>query len=136
MKSVLLFVALAAAAAAPDKPEVQAKLLDSNQLLCNNCFFGASKYYYCFETDHKILIGFQKTPVLNWQDPASNDLVKLHKSWRPWTAEGQTVPLRFDDKDIWVTRPDGRTVKLKQDYSNDIFVNNMDCRKAITRKPQ
>ncbi len=135
MKSAILFLAMlgAAIAAAPDKPQVQAHLLDSNQYLCNNCFFGASKYYYCFEADKKILIGYQTTPVLNWKDPASNDLTKLHKSWKPWNAEGQTIPLRYDNEHIWVTRPDGKTVRLKQDYSTDIFVNSSQCRSAVKK---
>ena len=135
MKSAIFFLAVvgAALAAAPDKPQVQAQLLDSNQYLCNNCFFGASKYYYCFEADKKILIGYQKTPVLNWKDPASNDLTKLHKSWKPWNAEGQTIPLRYDTEHIWLTRPDGKTVRLKQDYTTDIFVNSSQCRSAVKK---
>ena len=129
----LLFV-VAAPASMPDKPPVRAQLLDSNQYFCANCFFGASTYYYCFEADNKILIGYRKVPVLNWQDPASNDLAKLHKSWKPWRADGQTVPLRYDDKNIWLTRSDGKTVKLKQDYTTDIFVNSMQCRSAVRKK--
>jgi len=136
MKSALLLFALigGAVAAGPDKPTVQGKLLDSNEYLCSNCFFGANKYYYCFEADTKVLIGYQKVPVLNWKDPESNDLEKLHGAWRQWKKEGQTVPLRYDAKDIWVTQPDGKQVKLKQDYSTDIFVNNSECRKAVRNK--
>jgi hypothetical protein len=136
MKSRFLFFAfaIAALAAAPDKPQVQAQLLDHNEYLCSNCFFGASTYYYCFEADNKILIGYQKNPTLNWKDPASNDLAKIHKSWTPLSAEGKTVPLRYDDKFIWVTRPDGKTVRLKQDYTTDIFVNNSRCRAAVKKK--
>lgn len=135
MKSAIFFLVIVAAAlaAVPDRPQVQAQLLDSNQYLCNNCFFGASKYYYCFEADKKILIGYQTTPVLNWKDPASNDLTKLHKSWKPWNAEGQTIPLRYDTEHIWVTRPDGKTVRLKQDYATDIFVNSSQCRSAVKK---
>jgi hypothetical protein len=136
MKSAILFLAVigAAVAAAPEKPAVQAQLLDSNQYLCSNCFFGASTYYYCFEADKKVLIGYEKVPTLNWRDPASNDLVKLHKSFRPLSGEGQTVELRYDDKHIWVTRPGGKTVRLKQDYSTDIFLNNAQCRSAVKKK--
>lgn len=130
---LLLFVAGLASAAQP--PQVQARLLDSNQYLCDNCFFGASTYYYCFEADHRILIGYSKIPTLNWADPASNDLAKLHKSWKPLKEEeAQTVPLRYDDKHIWVTKPDGKTFRLKQDYRTDIFINNADCRKAVAKK--
>ncbi len=71
MKSVCTFFAFAlivsaaqvASAATPDKPEVQAQLLDHNEYLCDNCLFGSSSYYYCFEADNKILIGYQKVPV-------------------------------------------------------------------------
>jgi hypothetical protein len=138
MKSGLIFFAFvfAALAATPDKQEAQGQLLDQNQYLCSNCFFGASTYYYCFEAGNKILIGYRKIPTINWKDQASNDLTKAHKSWTPWTAEGQTVPLHYDDKYIWVTRPNGKTVKLKQDYSTDIFVNNSQCRSAVKRKPE
>jgi len=137
MRSGLLFFAFAAAAVAagPDRPQVQGQLLDHNEYVCSNCFFGASTYYYCFEAGDKILIGYQKSPTLNWKDSTSNDLAKVHKAWRPWKSEGQAVPLRYDDKSIWVTRADGKTVKLKQDYSTDIFLNNQQCR-AATKKSE
>ena len=136
MKSAFFFFAFVAAAvaAAPDKPAVPAKLLDSNQYLCSNCFFGASTYYYCFEADNKILIGYEKVPTLNWRDPASNDLVKLHKNFRPLSTEGETVQLRYDDKHIWVQRQGTKPVRLKQDYNTDIFVNNPQCRGAVKKK--
>jgi hypothetical protein len=131
---ILIAAATPAFAAAPDKPpQVQAQLLDRNEYLCDNCFFGASTYYYCFEADNKVLIGYQKIPAMNWKDPASNDLTKVHKSWQPWTAEGQTVPLRYDDKFIWLTRANGKQVKLKQDYKTDIFINNNQCRAAVKK---
>ena len=137
MKSGFLFIVIAYAtlAAAADKPQtqVQAQLLDSNQYLCSNCFFGATKYFYCFEADKKVLIGMQKVPVFNWKDPASNDLAYLHKSWKPFVAAGQTVPLRYDDKYIYVTRADGKTVRLKQNYNIDIFVNSAECRAAVKK---
>src|SRR5579863_4610020 len=138
MKSGFIFltVVVAALGASPDKPQVQGQLLDHNEYLCNNCFFGASTYYYCFEADKKILIGYQKVPTLNWKDEASNDLVKVHKSWAPWAAENNMVPLRYDDKYIWVTRNDGKTVKLKQDYNTDIFVNNSQCRSVVRKKSE
>src|SRR4051812_5914923 len=112
MKSSLLILALVfnGLAAAPEAPQVQAKVLDHNAFLCSNCFFGPSTYYYCFQADNKILIGYQKTPTLNWKDSASNDLPKVHKNWAEWKPEGETVSLRYDDKNIWVTRPDGKSV--------------------------
>src|SRR5580698_8374679 len=138
MKSGLILLAFAfgVLAATPDKPQVQGQLLDHNAYLCNNCFFGASTYYYCFEAGNKILIGYQKIPTLNWQDPASNDLTKVHKSWSPLDAEGKDIPLRYDDKYIWVDRPGAKAVRLKQDYNTDIFVNNSQCRGAVKKKSE
>ncbi len=138
MKSGFTFFALvvAALAATPDRPQVQGQLLDHNEYLCSNCFFGASAYYYCYEADKKILIGYQKIPTINWKDSASNDLTKVRKSWTPLTAEGQSVSLRYDDKYIWVDRPGAKPVRLKQDYNTDIFVNNSQCRSAVKKKSE
>ena len=142
MKSVCTFFAFVliasvgqlASAATPDKPEVQAQLLDHNEYLCDNCLFGSSSYYYCFEADNRILIGYQKVPAIGWRDPESNHLTKVHKAWEPWTSEGQMIPLRYDDKYIWLTRSDGKQVKLKQDYTTDIFINSQQCRTAVKKK--
>src|SRR5450755_729217 len=108
--------------AAADRPQVQARLLDHAELLCDNCFFGPSYYYYCFEADNKILVGYQRTRVLNWEDKSKNYLTKAHKAWKVWTPPGETVPISYDDSHIWVTGPDGKTVKLTQSYSHDVFI--------------
>ena len=141
MKSGFLFAAFVftafagtALAKGPDLPQVQAQVLDHNGYPCNNCFFGANTNYYCFEADNKILIGYQKTPTMNWKDENNNDLTRAHKSWSAWTPEGTTVPLRYDNKNIWVTGPNGKSVKLTQDYTTDIFVNNSRCRSAVKKK--
>lgn len=134
---LLAFIAIPATlypAAGPDKPQVQAQVLDQNQYACASCFFGASTYYYCFEADNKVLIGYEKIPTMNWIDPQKNWLTKVHKSWRPWVADGQTVPLRYDEKHIWLTGPNGKQVRLSQDYTTDIFINNQKCRAAVKRK--
>lgn len=138
MKSgvLILAFALAALARAPETPQVQAKVLDHNAVLCSNCFFGPSTYYYCFEADNKVLIGYQKTPTFNWKDPERNDLSRVRKNWAEWKPEGETVPLRYDNKNIWVTGPTGKSIKLTQDYTTDIFVNNRQCRAAVKPKPE
>ena len=138
LSNVLVFMSLALVApgswgATPDRPQVQGQLLDHNEYLCSNCFFGTSSYYFCFEAGDKVLIGFQKTPELNWKEHSSNLLTRVHKQWVPWAVDGQTIPLSFDDKFIYVTRPDGKQVKLKQDYATDIFINNSQCRAAIKK---
>ena len=132
--SVCVAAVLAAPAvfgAAADRQQVQAQMLDHAELLCDNCFFGPSYYFYCFEADNKILIGYQRTPVLNWDDRSKNYLTKVHKAWMVWTPPGETVPVSYDDKHIWVTRPNGKPVKLTQSYTRDIFTANDRCREAV-----
>lgn len=142
---------------AADRPQVQAQLLDHAEFLCANCFFGASDYYYCFEADNRILIGYQKTPVLNWEDQSKNYMTGVRPRWSAWSASGQTVPISYDDKYIWVTRPeakpanssvwahmkafgiwasrgDTKQVRLKRSSMADIFTNNDRCRAAASTK--
>jgi len=136
--------------------QVQAQLLDRAEILCANCFFGPSDYYYCLTTDDKVLIGYQRTPVLNWRDPSKNYLTPVHPVWAAWTAPGQTVPISYDDKHIWVSRADGKQVrglwghlklaafwitradskqvKLTRSSSRDIFTNNDRCRGGDSAK--
>ena len=46
--------------AAADRQQAQAQLLDHAEILCANCFVGASDYYYCFAADNTVLIGYQR----------------------------------------------------------------------------
>jgi hypothetical protein len=154
--SVCVAVSLAASAsfgAVADRQQVQAQLLDHAEFLCANCFFGPSDYYYCFAVDNKVLVGYQRTPVLNWRDQSKNYLTRYHPVWAAWTAPGQTVPISYDDKYIWVdranvepvrrglrahvkafafwaTRADSKQVRLTQSSLRDIFLNNDRCRGA------
>src|SRR5580658_4080708 len=92
----VLLVALAVHGAAADKApriQAQAQVLDHAELRCDNCFFGTSDYYYCFAADSKILIGYQQTRVINWQDDRSNYLTKVHHAWAVWTPPGPAVAL-------------------------------------------
>jgi hypothetical protein len=137
--------------AAPARQQAQAQVIDHAEFLCANCFFGASDYYYCFAAGDKVLVGYQKTPVLNWQDQSKNYLTPVHPAWAAWAAPGQTVPIAYDDKHIWVSRAndkpvrrdfrahlkalafwvsrgDSKQVKLTQSSMRDIFTNNDRCR--------
>jgi hypothetical protein len=131
---LIVMSALAAPAlfgAAPERQQAQAQLLDHAEVLCDNCFFGPSYYYYCFAADSKVLIGYQRTQVLNWEDKSKNYLTRAHAAWKVWEAPGDTVPLSYDDKHIWVTRPDGKKqVKMHRISSSDIFLNNKQCQEA------
>jgi hypothetical protein len=142
-----------------DRQQVQAQLLDHAEFLCANCFFGPSKYYYCLAADDKVLIGYEKTPVLNWRDKSKNYLTPVHHSWASWAASGNSVPISYDDKHIWVSRADdkqvsqgiwghvklipswvsrgdSKKVKLTRSSMRDIFVNNDRCRGASPAKAQ
>jgi len=138
--------------AAAGRQQAQAQLLDHAEVLCDNCFFGPSDHYYCFAADSKVLIGYQRSPVLNWQDKSKNYLTPVHHGWAAWAAPGQTVPISYDDKHIWVSRAagkqpvgfwahvkafgnwvirsDSKQVKLTQSSVRDIFTNNDRCRDA------
>jgi hypothetical protein len=119
--------------AAP-RTEAKAQLLDHAELLCNNCFFGPSDYYFCFAADNKVLIGYQRTPVLNWRDDTKNYFTRVRKRWIPWASPGETVPISYDAQHIWVERAGGKPVRLTQSYSLDIFTGNQQCRDAVRAK--
>ncbi len=93
--------------------------------------FGPSYYYYCLEADNKVLIGYQRTPVINWQDESKNYLTKVRGGWKAWTPQGPTLPIAYDDQHIWVARPEGKPVKLTQTYSRDVFTADPRCRDAV-----
>jgi hypothetical protein len=136
-KSVCVSALLSASAlfgASDERPQVQARLLDHAELLCDNCFFGPSYYYYCFEADNKILVGYQRTRVLNWEDKSKNYLTKVHKAWTVWAPPGETVPISYDDAHIWAAGPRGKPLKLTQSYSRDVFTTNDRCREAARTK--
>jgi hypothetical protein len=145
-----LVVAVSCGAAAA-RQQAEARLVDHAELLCSNCFFGPSNYFYCFAVDNQILIGRQRVPVLNWQDNSKNYLTPVHGSWEAWMAPGQTVPITYDDKHIWVDRAerkpskagfwapvkgaaawirraDAKQVKLIRSSPRDIFTNDQRCR--------
>jgi len=135
---------------AAGRQQAPAQLLDQAEFLCANCFFGPSDYYYCFAADSKILIGYQRTPVLNWRDKSKNYLTAVRPAWAAWTAPGQTVPIGYDDKHIWVSRAEakparglwahlraaamwvsranGKQVRLTRSPLRDIFTHNDQCR--------
>lgn len=113
-----------------DRQQAQAQLLDHAEFLCDNCFFAPSQYYYCFAAGNQILVGYQSTPVLNWEDKSKNYLSIFRHEWGAWTPPGPAVPISYDAKHIWVSRPDSKQVKLTRSSKRDIFTNNDQCRVA------
>lgn len=122
--------------AAADRQQVQARLVDHAELLCANCFFGPSDYYFCFATDDKVLIGYQRVPVINWEDPSKNFLTRVHHQWIPWTPPGETIPISYDDKHIWVARPNGKQVKLTRSERQGLFAHDNRCTAPVVPKSQ
>ena len=122
--------------AAADRKQAQAQVLDHAEVPCSNCFFGPSYHYYCFATNDKVLIGYQRTPVFNWKDSSKNYLTRVHSNWAEWTAPGDTLPISYDDKHIWVDRPGGKQVRMLQTYSRDVFMNNDRCRIPLKAQAQ
>jgi hypothetical protein len=127
-----LAAAISFGASAP-RQQAQAQLLDHAEFLCANCFFGASDYYYCFAAGDQVLVAYQKIPVLNWQDKSKNYLTRFHHEWALWSASGQSIPVSYDAKHMWVSRADGEPVKLIRSPLRDIFTNDR-CRAAGTVK--
>jgi hypothetical protein len=148
-----LLVAHVSIGVAADRQQAEARLLDQAAFLCSNCFFGPSTYYYCFEVGSQILVGYQRTPVLNWQDESKNYLTSIHSTWTAWKASGQTIPISYDAKHLWVRRPDAepashgvggdlkaagkwlsrdnsKEVRLTRSSKRDIFTNEPRCRQS------
>jgi hypothetical protein len=107
----------------PAGPPVQAVMLDHNEYPCENCLFGMSDYYFCFEAGGKILVGHERIRT-QMRKPAPTDLME----------RGKTVPVKFDDKYIWVPQQvkGGKTkdLQLTQDYTKKIFLENDRCQAA------
>lgn len=145
------------AASPASRTQAQAQLLDRAEFLCSNCFFGASKYYYCFQANDKVLIGYQKTPVFNYTDQSKNHLTQIRPAWAAWSAPGATVPIAYDDKYIWVARAlapkphgfwgglkgdmvyvshgEGKQVRLRRSEMSDIFLNDGRCHMPAATPP-
>ena len=115
--SVALF---AFGAATGDKPTTQATILDHNEFPCDNCLFGMGDYYFCFDAGQKILIGHEKVRT---QTRKKNPVDLMQR--------GKQVPVRFDDKFIWVSEPNGKELKLTQDYTKKIFLDSDKCQAAV-----
>jgi len=98
----------------------QAIMLDHNEYPCENCLFGMSDYYFCFEANSKILIGHEKVRT-QMRKHAPVDLME----------RGKTVSIRFDDKFIWVPQAKGKDLKLTQDYTKKIFLESDRCLAAV-----
>ena len=98
----------------------QAVMLDHNEYPCENCLFGMSDYYFCFDVNSKIMIAHEKVRTQT-RKHAPVDLME----------RGKTVQIRFDDKFIWVPQAKGKDLRLTQDYTKKIFLENDRCIAAV-----
>ncbi len=117
--ALLLLAAANTFGAADRTTQVNAVLLDQNDFPCDNCLFGMNDYYFCFQAGDKILVGHDKVRTQ-----------MRHKSPVGLMEVGKPVPLRFDDTFIWVSPPGSKEIRLKQDYTTRIFLNNKSCKAA------
>lgn len=124
----LLALASSTVMGAKDKkepgPQTQATLLDHAEYLCQNCLFGNSDYYFCFDVNNKILVGHEKIRTQTWMKAPQNLLGE----------RGQKVSIRFDNSYIWIPGPKGKDQLLKQDYTRNLFTFNAACQKATGAK--
>jgi hypothetical protein len=122
---LVLTLAGSIVAGAADKkepaPPTQAVLLDHAEYICSNCLFGNSDYYFCFDVNSKILIGHEKIRTQTWMKAPENLL----------ETRGNTVPIRFDDKYIWIPGPNGKEQRLTQDYTRKLFTFSDACQRAV-----
>jgi hypothetical protein len=44
---------------------------------------------------------------------------------------GKSVPIRFDEKYIWVSQDKGKPLRLTQDYTKKIFLESARCQAAV-----
>jgi hypothetical protein len=99
---------------------VQATMLDHNEYPCENCLFGISDYYFCFDAGSKVLIGHEKLRT-DMRKHAPTELME----------RGRKMPIRVDDKYIWVPQAKGKDLRLTQDYTKKIFLENDRCQAAV-----
>ncbi|MDQ1470617.1 MAG: hypothetical protein QOJ99_2097 [Bryobacterales bacterium] len=121
---LVLILAGSTVAGAADKkepaPRTEAVLLDHAEYLCKNCLFGNSDYYFCFDVNSKILIGHEKIRT-QMRKKAPENLLE---------TRGNKVPIRFDDKYIWIPGPNGKEQRLTQDYTKKLFTFSDACQRA------
>jgi len=81
-------------------------------------------YYFCFDVNSKILIGHEKIRTQTWMKAPQNLLGE----------RGQTVPIRYDDRYIWIPGPKGKkTSASRRDYSKKLFTFSDACLHARNR---
>lgn len=76
-----------------------------------------SRFYVCFRVNDQMMIGEIRS--WTWSYGAKFRYVE----------RGRVMKVRYSDTHIWAAWPDGKEMKLKQDYSNTAFVER--CRRLV-----
>ena len=140
--------------AADSRVQAQAVVLDRAEFPCANCLFGENHYYYCFAVGPQVLVGYQTARVVNWKDDSKNYLTPFYPPWVEWSPPAPTLSISYDDKHIWVSRPEraatrstfwaplrgirglfgsvSKPVRLKRSSARDVFLNSDRCRPSGT----
>jgi len=76
-----------------------------------------SQFFVCFRVNGQMIVGVMRS--WTWSYGAKFRYVE----------RGRVMKVRYSDTDIWAAWPDGKEMKLKQDYSNTEFVER--CKRLV-----
>ena len=83
--------------------------------------FDRPTLYFCVQVGNDILVGS------HGEDP-----VWAYDSSRMFAFRGKPVRVKVNEHSLWIMRPDGKAMHLKQDYSTDVFASRA-CSNAVHR---
>jgi len=74
--------------------------------------FDRPTLYFCIQLGREVLVGSRGA-----------DPIWMYDSSKMFNRAGHPVSVRYQRGSIWILRPDGKEMHLKEDYSNDVFSN-------------
>ena len=77
------------------------------------CTFDRPTLYFCLQIGSDVVVGSRGA-----------DLVWMYDSSKMFNLAGRPVAVRYQSPSIWIMRPDGKEMHLKEDCSNDVFSNS------------
>jgi hypothetical protein len=106
-----------------ERPYLSGEILDSGEYdWCHyDCQpFDRPTYFFCVRVQDRTLIGSRAADWF-WMYDSSRML-----------GRNRPVSLRYDDHSIWIIRTDGKEMRLKTDYSHDVF-GDPECTAEVHR---
>jgi hypothetical protein len=94
----------------------QATLVDTGEYdVCHyDCQpFDRPTLYFCVHVGNRILVGSTST---GW--------IWAYDNSKMLNLRGKSVLVRYNDHSIWIVRTDGKDMRLKQNYSRDVFADS------------